>query len=1205
MIHMKKIILLFCYILCSGLALHAQERFIARIHAPSGQLLESVMKSHLDIAACKPGEFLDLVLDEAAFNQFKSEGLDITVYMTGQQLKDNLRSGKELTAYRNYSELLTELQQIQATHPAICQLYNIGQSQGKIYAAGGNTNYQNYQHDIWALKVSDNVSAEEDEPCVYYFGNHHAREPISVEVAMYVLNYILSQYGTNPTITNQVNNTQIWFVPLVNPDGHKIVIDETDVWWRKNIRDNNNNGVIDPETGYSQYPDGVDLNRNYSFEWGGQGTSFDPTDETYCGPYGFSEPELYGIRDLMLNHHFVAGISYHSYGELVLYPFGYANNIYAPDQIALNELAVQMANSIPAAGGGYYTPQPSWQLYPCSGTTDDFAYGEKGIFGYTIELTTTFIPAGSQIQTICQDNLQAALTLLNRVNISTLTGHVLDAGTNLPVTAQVYVAGVDNTGEYRAPYISDAGFGRYYRLLKDGTYTVTFSAYGYLPQTFQNVSINDLAQTILDVYLVPAQSYSVTGTVTDHDTGLPIENASVQVLDTPIPVVYTNALGQYTIPTVYEGTYDFKVFKQDYSTLYQQVSIAGQNVVADFQLYPSTAWSFELGTFESLWVMGGNAPWTITTQNPYDGNYCAKSGAIGNSQTSTMSITLDLLTAGNVSFFRKVSSEAGYDFLEFYIDNTKQDQWSGELPWAEVAFQVTGGTHTFKWVYSKDAYTVSGSDCAWVDYIIFPPINMAAILQLQSLTIDDSGTGNGNGRLDAGETANAVLTIYNSGLSQATNVAAQLSSLSNYLTVLNTTANAGNIAPNSSQTATFQVSVSSGTPQGTLVDFILTAVSGPVSAQKTFYKAVGNLVADEDFETGNFLKFAWVQGGNGPWVITNSLPYQGTYCAKSGTITHNQTSELSVTLDVLDNGQISFYRKVSSETNYDWLRFYIDGVQIERWSGTKAWAQVTYTVTAGVHTFKWAYTKDGNTSTGSDCGWIDLIDFPPVRFSSTVDLKAFLEGPFNGSSMNVTLNTAGYLPLSQPYGGAPWSYPAPVTVAAIPNASVVDWVLVEFRETAGAASTATSATTIGKQAAFLLSNGSIVTLDGSTELTLDAYITKNLYAVIYHRNHLPVMSASALSKSGGVYTYDFSSGVNQVYGGANGHKLLGGTIYGLVGADGDANGTVSNVDKIDIWIPQSGSSGYKAGDFNMNGNVNNQDKIDIWAPNSGRSSQVP
>jgi len=220
-----------------------------------------------------------------------------------------------------------------------------------------------------------------------------------------------------------------------------------------------------------------------------------------------------------------------------------------------------------------------------------------------------------------------------------------------------------------------------------------------------------------------------------------------------------------------------------------------------------------------------------------------------------------------------------------------------------------------------------------------------------------------------------------------------------------------------------------------------------------------------------------------------------------------------------------------------------------------------------------------------------------------VDLKAFLEGPFNDGGMKSTLNNAGYLPLVQPYQCSPWNYYGTETVAAIPY-GVVDWVLVELRDAVDAAS-ATSATTLTKKAGFITEDGSITTLDGSGDLQFGYRIDQNLFAIVWHRDHLGIMSAGGLQPAGNLYSYDFTIGEGQVYGGSNGFKKLLPGMWGLVAGDGDADNTVGNIDKLDVWNQQAGSAGYKAGDFNMNGQVDNVDKNEYWRPNAGKSSQVP
>lgn len=720
------------------LFVQGQQHVIIRFDNPDPITVKTFTNPAYDVASYVPGKYLDLVVWETEVETFLQQGYDVKVVSTDAQMAANLGNVDDIPGYRTYAQTLAELQQIAAAHPDICKLIDIGDSHGKVYYNEGYGNYSAYQHDIWALKVSDNVELDEDEPAVYYFGAHHAREPLSTEVAMYVLNHIVDNYGTNPEITANVNSKEIWFVPIVNPDGRAIVINQINTDWRKNIRDNDGNGTVTQGNYY--YPDGVDLNRNYGWAWGGEGTSFDPTDITYCGPEAFSEPEIQAIRDLMADRHFVAGISYHTYSELVLWPYGYTNGAAGPDDAAIGNLATMMGNAIPGISGGHYTPQSSWQLYPASGGTDDWAYGQHGIFGYTIELGTQFIPPASQVYQITQDNVNAAMILLNRINYSTLTGHVTNATTGDPVEAEIHIPQIDNTGLFRMPYMSNAAFGTYYRMLMNNTYTVTVSAFGYLSQTFNNVAITSSGQTVLDVQLVPAQVIALSGTVTDTDSGEPIEGAIVTVLNTPVEPAITGANGTYSFPEIFENTYTIRVWAQDYATVIQEVTISPDNNIVNFELTESFAVSFEEGSFGANWTFGGNANWVIDNNVSWDGQNSARSGAIGNSSTSQMIYTMDVASGGTISFYRKVSSESGYDLLKFFIDNQLKDSWSGQQDWAPVSYNVTAGTHTFKWSYEKDVYVASGSDCGWIDYIEFPP----------SATV--SANAGANGEICEGET---------------------------------------------------------------------------------------------------------------------------------------------------------------------------------------------------------------------------------------------------------------------------------------------------------------------------------------------------------------------------------------------------------------------------------------------------------------------
>ncbi|MCD4744940.1 MAG: hypothetical protein K8R58_01425, partial [Bacteroidales bacterium] len=237
-----------------------------------------------------------------------------------------------------------------------------------------------------------------------------------------------------------------------------------------------------------------------------------------------------------------------------------------------------------------------------------------------------------------------------------------------------------------------------------------------------------------------------------------------------------------------------------------------------------------------------------------------------------------------------------------------------------------------------------------------------------------------------------------------------------------------------------------------------------------------------------------------------------------------------------------------------------------------------------------------------------LGSFPLCQKDSTyfLDINIFTEGAYNGGmEMSTFLNINDFLPVNQPFSGEPWNYQGTETLDSIPNENVTDWVLVELRETNAEAHTATPLSIIHKQAALLLNDGSIVGLDGTSILSFNHCIIYNLFVVIWHRNHLGVMSANPLTESEKIYTYDFYSGEAQVYGGANAHKELETSIWGMIASDGKADLQINNDDKNEVWQPSAGNSGYEAGDFNLDGQVNNNDKIQFWEINAGLASQVP
>lgn len=653
------------------------ERMVIRFLNPDHNLVEEFLKEDYDIASYRPNEYLDIVVTEQQLELFRARGYDPIITQTEERLKNNLQKRSErIEGYRTYDDVLDEILTLAQMHSDIVRIYDLGDSWAKIYTQEGNNYYQNYQHDIWGVKVTTNPDSLNDKPAVYYMGAHHAREPLSAEVPMDFLNLLLDNYQTDDEIAYLIDNTEIWFIPLVNPDGHKIVLNQVDVWWRKNIRDNNNNGSFDTFNYYGYGTDGVDLNRNYAFEWAPGGQFSAPT---YPGPSPASEPEVQPMQQLMAEHHFVAGITYHTYSELVLYPFGYASNIYAPDVAALSDLAVTMAETIPKLNSpGHYDPMPSWDLYPARGTTDDYAYGVHGIFSYTFELGVEFIPSPPHIQQISDDNMEAALILLRRVHNSTLTGHVTDSTTGEPLIAEVFIEGIDDTGVFRYPYLSNEHFGRYYRLLLPGEHDVTFSAYGYVDSGPHTVTITDEGQTLLSVALDPAGEGMISGTVTDFFTQTPIANALVEIIDAPLDPAYTDDEGSYLFDTVPYGVYQIKITAEGFGMHIEEVIVSQEENFCDIELFSP----YYTDAFDNLnyWQLSGD--WGLSEQYVYSGNYSLADSPAGNYQSNMNSYALfdqdiDLTTAFNasLSFYARYSLETAYDFCYLQVsDNSREWQ---------------------------------------------------------------------------------------------------------------------------------------------------------------------------------------------------------------------------------------------------------------------------------------------------------------------------------------------------------------------------------------------------------------------------------------------------------------------------------------------------------------------------------------------------
>ena len=296
-------------------------------------------------------------------------------------------------AYHNYAELTEALNLLAKNNPDIVHLSSVVKtSEGK---------------DIWALRITNDLITAGNKPAVIFMGGHHAREHLSVEMPLMFAQYLVDQYRAgNQKIVGLINSRDIHIIPVVNPDGMEYDIkDGTYKMWRKN-RSRNANGTF-----------GVDLNRNYGFQWGTGGSSSDPNSETYKGTAPFSEIESTAIKNYVEAHtNITILLTLHSFSKLILYPWGHKYNPIetGADQQVHSVMARKMAE------WNGYTPEQSSELYIASGDTTDWSYGAHKIISFTFELDPAnngfggggFYPGPGVIQPVFQKNIEPFLYLI-------------------------------------------------------------------------------------------------------------------------------------------------------------------------------------------------------------------------------------------------------------------------------------------------------------------------------------------------------------------------------------------------------------------------------------------------------------------------------------------------------------------------------------------------------------------------------------------------------------------------------------------------------------------------------------------------------------------------------------------------------------------------------------------------------------------------
>ncbi len=462
--------------------------------------------------------------------------------------------------------------------------------------------------ELYWVRLSDNPNTNEDEPEVLYTGMHHAREPIGMQLLVFYMYYLLENYDTDPDVQYIVNNFELYFVPIINPDGYAYNIQNYPNGggeWRKNRRVNDDGSH------------GVDVNRNYGYMWGydNNGSSPEPSDDTYRGPYAFSEPENMSMKEFCDQHEFRIALNYHSYSNLLLYPWGWT------DEPCQHYEIFDAHSEILTTENGYTYGAGSTTIYPTNGGSDDWMYGEQGtkdlIYSYTPEVgdgNAGFWPPVNQIIPLCQENMYQNLMAAR------LAGPYATARDLSPSILQ---------------YQSGLFFFELQRLgLEDGaTYTVSIE-----PLNDALASVSD-PQAFSDLEIMESVSAAFTFTLKEDI----LSGEKVEYL-----LSVNNGLA---------------TFSDTIRKIYGTPVVIFEDSASNFNKWASPKWNTTTAQYHS--------PMRSIADSP--------AGQYGNDENNaiTLAESIDLgdVVYASLSFWAKWDIESGYDYVQVFISDNNGASW--------------------------------------------------------------------------------------------------------------------------------------------------------------------------------------------------------------------------------------------------------------------------------------------------------------------------------------------------------------------------------------------------------------------------------------------------------------------------------------------------------------------------------------------------
>lgn len=464
--------------------------------------------------------------------------------------------------YPTYAQYVGFLQYVTASYPDIARLVDLGPTTNTVRP-----------HRLYAVKITDNPDAEEDEPEVLYASTIHGDETTGWVLMLRLVDELLTGYGSDPEITAMVDELEIWVNPLHNPDGTYFGSDTSVTGATR--------GYTTASGGY-----GIDGNRNFP----------DPDD----GPHPDGNPywtETLHMMDFAAAHRFVIAANFHGGAEVVNYPWDTWARLHV-DTDLLVDASRAYADLCHADGwAGYMTDFDNgitngYAWYEVQGGRQDYMTFNHGCREVTIEISSTKMPPSSELPSYWTANRRALHGWLVEA-LKGVRGVVSSSGGG-PLDARVEVAGRD-TAQDNSYVFTDPDVGDYHRMLLPGTYTLRFTAYGHETQEVANVVVSSGAATRVDVVLQMAEAYSVSGLVTTPDGRGAVPGATVEILGTGLPPATTGADGRYSFATVFTGPYTFRVAAAGFETVETQRTVSAASTVFDFVLAPlQTAFATDL-----------------------------------------------------------------------------------------------------------------------------------------------------------------------------------------------------------------------------------------------------------------------------------------------------------------------------------------------------------------------------------------------------------------------------------------------------------------------------------------------------------------------------------------------------------------------------------------------------------------------------------